>query len=250
MKGLIFAGLIATLFIKFGTKIQAQSGAFAQPNVLIILTDDQGSVDLGAYGTKDIQTPHLDRLAQSGVRFTQFYAGSAVCSPSRASLLTGKVPHRAGVPGNAGSLRGGPRGLPAEETLAECSNHTLCAFRIHPYGRPGECRLGSLWDEGYTDSPPRSIGTKWRAIYSVLCRFCSVLSFQSLLAYGEGPASGRCSRKCRFSCSRQIPREGRGDEETPPPVGRKVDQTLIYPTLLQIEWLPKGPDHCFVCLEP
>ena len=91
-----------------------------KPNVIVILTDDQGSVDMGAYGTADIKTPNMDRLAASGIRFTQFYAGSAVCSPSRAALLTGKVPHRAGVPGNAGSTKGGPKGLPpAEVSLAE-----------------------------------------------------------------------------------------------------------------------------------
>ncbi len=92
----------------------------APPNVIVILTDDQGSVDLGIYGSQDLQTPHLDQLAQRGIRFTQFYAGSPVCSPSRAALLTGKVPHRAGVPANAGSERGGPRGLPPEQiTMAE-----------------------------------------------------------------------------------------------------------------------------------
>lgn len=87
-----------------------------KPNVIVILTDDQGTLDMGAYGATDLLTPNMDRLAKSGVRFTQFYAGSAVCSPSRASLLTGKVPHKAGVPGNAGSEKGGPHGLPPEET--------------------------------------------------------------------------------------------------------------------------------------
>lgn len=86
------------------------------PNVIVILSDDQGSIDMGAYGAGDLLTPNLDKLAAAGLRFTQFYAGSAVCSPSRASLLTGKVPHRAGVPGNAGSIKGGPHGLPPEQT--------------------------------------------------------------------------------------------------------------------------------------
>jgi len=104
-----------TAFFPAGLVLQAQ-----QPNVIILLTDDQGTVDMGAYGTADIVTPNMDRLAAEGVRFTQFYAGSAVCSPSRASLLTGKVPHRAGVPGNAGSIKGGPNGLAPEQfTLAE-----------------------------------------------------------------------------------------------------------------------------------
>ena len=90
-----------------------------RPNVILILTDDQGSIDMGAYGVKDLQTPHMDRIAKEGVRFTQFYAAAPVCSPSRAAILTGKVPQRAGVPGNVG-LKGAHRGLDGEQvTLAE-----------------------------------------------------------------------------------------------------------------------------------
>ena len=74
-----------------------------QPNVIVILTDDQGSVDAGCYGTDDLQTPSIDALAARGVRFTQFYAAAPVCSPSRAGLLTGRYPVRAGMPGNAGA---------------------------------------------------------------------------------------------------------------------------------------------------
>jgi len=67
----------------------------AQPNVVVILSDDVGYSDIGCYGG-EIETPHLDSLAQNGVRFTQFY-NSARCCPSRASLLTGLAPHQAGV---------------------------------------------------------------------------------------------------------------------------------------------------------
>jgi len=66
-------------------------------NVLFILTDDQGYGDLSCMGSDVIRTPHIDALAQSGVRCTQWYSGSAVCSPSRASLLTGRFPGNAGV---------------------------------------------------------------------------------------------------------------------------------------------------------
>ncbi|MBK9166823.1 MAG: sulfatase-like hydrolase/transferase [Bryobacterales bacterium] len=69
-----------------------------RPNFVILYTDDQGIGDLGCYGASDARTPHLDQLAQSGVRFTDWYSNSPVCSPSRASLMTGKYPHRAGVP--------------------------------------------------------------------------------------------------------------------------------------------------------
>lgn len=90
-----------------------------RPNVIFIYTDDQGSVDMGAYGATDLVTPHMDALAARGVRFTQFYAPAPVCSPSRAALLTGRYNLRAGVPGNVSSLKG-QAGMPTEQiTLAE-----------------------------------------------------------------------------------------------------------------------------------
>ncbi|MFG2209809.1 sulfatase [Streptomyces sp. NPDC048638] len=65
-----------------------------RPNILFILGDDLGWADLSSYGSPDIRTPHLDRLARQGVRFTQSYAGSATCSPTRFSLYTGRYPGR------------------------------------------------------------------------------------------------------------------------------------------------------------
>jgi len=89
------------------------------PNVIIIYTDDQGSIDVNAYGAEDLYTPNMDLLAKTGVRFTQFYAAAPVCSPSRAALLTGKTPLAAGLPGNAPSKKG-EEGMPSEEvTIAE-----------------------------------------------------------------------------------------------------------------------------------
>ena len=69
----------------------------ARPNIVLILADDLGYSDLGAYGGK-IPTPNLDFLASEGVRFAQFY-NTAKCSPTRAALLTGRYPHRVGVGG-------------------------------------------------------------------------------------------------------------------------------------------------------
>lgn len=68
-----------------------------KPNVVIILTDDQGYGDLGCMGAADLKTPHIDALAAGGVRFSSMYAASPVCSPSRAGLLTGRYPGHAGV---------------------------------------------------------------------------------------------------------------------------------------------------------
>jgi len=107
--------ILLTIMICFGGFISAQ----VKPNVIIIYTDDQGSVDLNSYGAKDLVTPNMDKIVQGGVRFTQFYA-SPVCSPSRASLLTGKNPQRAGVERNSSAQLNQENGLPGTEyTMAE-----------------------------------------------------------------------------------------------------------------------------------
>jgi len=99
--------------------VGVQAAPKTKPNVIVIYTDDQGSIDLNIYGAKDLKTPHMDALVQDGVRFTQFY-GAPVCSPSRAGLLTGKTPQRAGVPGNIPSVPVTTRGLRSEQyTMAE-----------------------------------------------------------------------------------------------------------------------------------
>lgn len=69
----------------------------ASPNILIIYVDDLGFGDTAVYGHPIVKTPNIDQLAEEGVRFTQFYAPSALCSPSRAGLLTGRTPYRTGV---------------------------------------------------------------------------------------------------------------------------------------------------------
>jgi arylsulfatase A-like enzyme len=75
--------------------------AAERPNVIFILADDLGYGDLGCYGQKKIPTPHLDRLAAEGMRFTQFYAGATICAPSRNVLMTGRHGGRITIRGNA-----------------------------------------------------------------------------------------------------------------------------------------------------
>jgi arylsulfatase A-like enzyme len=70
----------------------------APPNFVVILADDMGFGDLGANGSAEARTPHMDRLSDGGIRFTDWHANSPVCSPSRAALLTGKYPQRTGIP--------------------------------------------------------------------------------------------------------------------------------------------------------
>jgi arylsulfatase A-like enzyme len=78
----------------------AQKKEVARPNVIYIMADDLGYGDLGCYGQKTLRTPNLDKMAQEGVRFTQFYAGSTVCAPSRCALMTGKHTGHAYIRGN------------------------------------------------------------------------------------------------------------------------------------------------------
>ncbi|MCP4641520.1 MAG: sulfatase-like hydrolase/transferase, partial [bacterium] len=74
-------------------------GRMDKPNVIMILVDDLGYGDLSSYGSTDMRTPHVDGLVTGGVRFDQFFANCPVCSPTRASLLTGRYPDMVGVPG-------------------------------------------------------------------------------------------------------------------------------------------------------
>jgi arylsulfatase A-like enzyme len=119
--------------------VLAACPAFAakRPNVLILFSDDHGSADLGCQGCKDIPTPHIDSLAQQGVRCTQGYVSSCMCSPSRAGLLTGRSQSRFGHEINwEGHDASGLRGLPlSEKTLADHLKaggyHTGCVGKWH-----------------------------------------------------------------------------------------------------------------------
>jgi len=89
-----------------------------RPNIILITADDLGYGDLGCYGQKKIETPNIDRLAAEGLRFTRHYAGSAVCAPSRASMLTGQHTGRVLIRGNgAVKLRPAPEDLTVFEVL-------------------------------------------------------------------------------------------------------------------------------------
>jgi len=98
----------ALLLAGFGSAADAP-----RPNLLFILADDLGYGDLGCYGAPDADTPHLDRLAAEGVRFTDFYANAPVCSPTRVAFLTGRYQQRCGMD-NALYYQEMGRGLPAD----------------------------------------------------------------------------------------------------------------------------------------
>jgi arylsulfatase A-like enzyme len=120
-----------------------------KPNVIFIVTDDEGAADAGCYGAKDLFTPNIDSIAARGVRFTQFYAGAPVCSPSRACLMTGRYPVRAGLIGNASSEAGGKAAMRSDiPTLGQM-------FQAAGYAT---AHIGK-WHLGYThDTMPNARG--------------------------------------------------------------------------------------------
>ncbi len=114
-------GIVLTMFISLlavSNLVSAESKK-RPPNVIVILTDDLGYGDLGSYGNEVINTPNLDQMANEGVRFTNAYASSSNCTPSRAGLLTGRYPIRSGMAHQVLFVED-THGLPLEEvTIAE-----------------------------------------------------------------------------------------------------------------------------------
>ena len=124
------AALLALLALTAPGTNDAKAASVAKPNILVILTDDQGRGDYSAFGTRDIRTPHIDRLFHEGLTFRNFFANSCVCSPSRAALLTGCYPDRVGVPG-----------VIREETPDDSWGYLSPAARLLPdVLRPTGCR--------------------------------------------------------------------------------------------------------------
>lgn len=135
-----------------------------KPNIVVIVTDDHGIGDVGCYGHPEVRTPNLDRLAASGVRFTQWYANAPVCSASRAAIMTGRYPDRTGVKGALPSeptwdvrgLRAGEQTLPA---LLKGLGYKTAAFGKWHLGSAPESRPMSHgfddffgWYSGWLDA--------------------------------------------------------------------------------------------------
>jgi arylsulfatase A-like enzyme len=97
-------------------QLHATDASQKPPNLIWIMADDLGYGDLGCYGQQTITTPHLDRMAQEGMRFTHFYAGATVCAPSRSVLMTGQHHGHTRVRGNAGVNNPAAQALKAEDT--------------------------------------------------------------------------------------------------------------------------------------
>tara|TARA_R110002095_G_scaffold1432_3_gene7379 strand:+ start:16335 stop:17702 length:1368 start_codon:yes stop_codon:yes gene_type:complete len=139
-----------------------------QPNIIVLLADDLGYGELGCQGNPQIPTPHIDSIAENGIRFTQAYVTAPNCSPSRAGLLTGKIPTRFGYEFNPIGARNEDPGTglpPAEQTLAELLHdqgyttgligkwHLGGAADYHPY-RHGFDEFFGFVHEGHYFVPP------------------------------------------------------------------------------------------------
>ncbi len=124
--------------LSLGIMAQNEINQAEKPNFIIIFADDLGYGDLGSYGHPTIHTPNLDRMAMEGQKWTNFYVGASVCTPSRAALLTGRLPVRSGMASNKSRVLfpNSANGLPHEEiTLAEqlktVGYSTACVGKWH-----------------------------------------------------------------------------------------------------------------------
>jgi|EP00945_MAST-04E_sp_MAST-4E-sp1_P007806 steryl-sulfatase len=120
------------------TVVAAVTAASSTPNVIVFLVDDLGYGDLGIQGNNSYKTPNIDRIGKEGVRFTHWLSGSAICTPSRAALLTGRLPQRFGMANSHHNARvmspTAPGGLPHSEiTLAERLRDS--GYRTHMTGK-------------------------------------------------------------------------------------------------------------------
>src|SRR5688572_31365207 len=110
--------IVLTIVFLAGFSRQKEKPVSESPNIILILMDDMGYGDLECYNGFPYHTPNINKLAAGGMRFTNFYAAQAVCSASRAGLLTGNYPTRIGIAGAFNHLS--KRALnPEEETIAE-----------------------------------------------------------------------------------------------------------------------------------
>ncbi len=146
--------LLSAVVALFHLCIGPASAALRPPNVIFIIADDLGYGDLGCYGQQRIRTPHLDRIAAEGMRFTQHYSGNAVCAPSRCVLMTGKHPGHAFIRDNRSIQPEGQFPIPADSvTVAKL-------FQQRGYATGGFGKWG-LGGPGTAGEPLKQGFTRW-----------------------------------------------------------------------------------------
>ncbi len=131
------------------------SAAAREPNVIFILTDNQGEWTLGCYGNKDIRTPNIDRLAREGVRFDNAYAANPVCSPNRATLLTGLMPSQHGVHSFLG------KDMSGTDAATQCVIGEWTTLGEIFKSRGYRCGMIGKWHLGGSYTPQESFTDHW-----------------------------------------------------------------------------------------
>ncbi|HRP55900.1 sulfatase-like hydrolase/transferase [Agriterribacter sp.] len=143
--------MIKAPFLFFCCLLSFTSYAQTKPNIIFILADDMGYGDPGCYGQTKIETPYIDQLAAAGIRFTQFYAGTSVCAPSRSALLTGQHTGHTPVRGNYEIQPEGQLPLPdTAYTIAEMlkkAGYATGSFGKWGLGYPGSA--GAPGQQGF-----------------------------------------------------------------------------------------------------
>jgi len=165
-----FALLLAALLAATALRPHAADGD--RPNVVLIMTDDAGYADFGAYGAPDIRTPHIDSLAKDGVKLTDFYANGATCTPTRAGLITGRYQQRVtleaplGVQPKVDAERGlAPTGRSLPQLLKDAGYATALIGKWHLGWKPAFSPNAHGFDEffgfksGYVDYYQHTAGT-------------------------------------------------------------------------------------------
>lgn len=165
----LVAAVVALCFLA----VRGDAFAQPQPNVVIIFADDLGYGDLGVYGHPTIRTPNLDQMAAEGMKFTQFYVGASVCTPSRAALLTGRLPVRSGMASdnNRVLFPDSQLGLPEREItiaegLKEAGYATAAIGKWHLGHRepflPGRHGFDYYYGIPYSNDMDRVVGGEWQ----------------------------------------------------------------------------------------
>ena len=153
-----FTGLFLSIVLIFVSGFSAHAKKLQKPNIIFIMADDLGYGDLGSYGQQIIQTPNLDKMASEGMRFTECYAGSPVCAPSRSVLMTGKHTGHTTVRGNSGGI-GGVMGLGGKDGRVPLRKEDITVAEVlkqagYVTGMTGKWGLG----EPNTTGEPNSQG--------------------------------------------------------------------------------------------
>lgn len=195
-----------------------------RPNIVFILADDLGYGDLGCYGQTKIKTPHLDRLAADGMRFTNFYCGCAVCAPSRCSLMTGKHMGHATVRDNA-------QRLPGHEGQHAMQPGTVTVAQLLQKAGYATAIVGK-WGLGMPDDQSSPLDFGFDHHYGYLCQGMAHTYFPPHL----------------WSDNRQLPLAGNppytyGQKEVIPPSGKQFSHDLMVADALR--WVDEQKDGPF-----